>query len=199
MAWFVFFRSGITFWPPQPSFHIQYAFICPGMDTYTQIRCSNVLHILDNFFLAEALPCASNLTSLGHLLCLFIELNVSITPGKTFAPSQSLKFLKITLDSVHMLALLPTHKLDRAFVRFKRWVLESEQMPPRSLHYLRRFNWLWWLPNKRLIKKLPFRSLGKSIIRSILPAASGVPCGQRNALFSVVSPSWDCYNVILEI
>ena len=114
MGWFVFFRSGITFWPLQPSFHIQYAFMCPGMDTYTQIRCSNVLHILDNFLLAEALPCASNLTSLGHLLCLFIELNVLITPGKTFAPSQSLKFLKITLDSVHMLALLPTHKLDRA-------------------------------------------------------------------------------------
>ena len=67
------------------------------------------------------MPRASCLTLLCHLLCLFTELNVPIAPGKTFAPSQSLEFLGITLDSVHMSALLPTDKLDRARTLLQTW------------------------------------------------------------------------------
>ena len=54
-------------------------------------------------------------------MCLFTELNAPIAPGKTFAPSQSLEFLGITLDSVPMLALLPTDKLDRARTLLQTW------------------------------------------------------------------------------
>ena len=90
-----------------------------------KLGVSNVLHILDDFFLAEAGPRASCLTSLCHLLCLFTELNVPVAPGKTFAPSQSLEFLGITLDSARMLALLPTDKLDRARSLLQTWKKRS--------------------------------------------------------------------------
>ena len=52
-----------------------------------KLGVSNVLHILDDFFLAEAWPRASCSTSLCYLLCLFTELNVPVAPGKTFAPA----------------------------------------------------------------------------------------------------------------
>jgi hypothetical protein len=62
----------------------------------------NVLHILDDFFIAEAAPCSSCLISLSELLCMFTELDVPIAPGKTFASTQTLEFLGITLDSIQM-------------------------------------------------------------------------------------------------
>lgn len=86
-----------------------------------QLGVSNVLHILDDFFLAEAAPRSSCLTSLCKLLCLFTELDVPIAPGKTFAPSQTLEFLGITLDSVRMLAYLPQDKLSQARALIENW------------------------------------------------------------------------------
>lgn len=86
-----------------------------------QLGVSNVLHILDDFFLAEAAPRSSCLTSLCKLLCLFTELDVPIAPGKTFAPSQTLEFLGITLDSVRMLAYLPQDKLSQARTLIENW------------------------------------------------------------------------------
>ena len=81
----------------------------------------NVLHILDDFFIAEAAPRSSCLTSLSKLLCLFTELDVPIAPVKTFAPTQTLAFLGITLDSIHMLVLLPHEKLTQARTLLNNW------------------------------------------------------------------------------
>ena len=86
-----------------------------------KLGVSNVLHILDDFFLAEAAPRSSCSTSLCKLLCLFTELNVPIAPGKTYAPSQFLEFLRISLDSVNMVALLPPDKLSQARTLLARW------------------------------------------------------------------------------
>ena len=86
-----------------------------------KLGVSNVLHILDDFFLAEAAPRSSCSTSLCKLLCLFTELNVPIAPGKTYAPSQFLEFLGISLDSVNMVALLPPDKLSQARTLLARW------------------------------------------------------------------------------
>ena len=86
-----------------------------------KLGVSNVLHILDDFFLAEAAPRSSCSTSLCKLLCLFTELNVPIAPGKTYAPSQFLEFLGISLDSVNMVALLPPDKLSQARTLLACW------------------------------------------------------------------------------
>ena len=86
-----------------------------------KLGVSNVLHILDDFFLAEAAPRSSCSTSLCKLLCFFTELNVPIAPGKTYAPSQFLEFLGISLDSVNMVALLPPDKLSQARTLLARW------------------------------------------------------------------------------
>ena len=86
-----------------------------------KLGVSNVLHILDDFFIADGVPGSACLTSLCKLLCLFTELNVPITPGKTYAPTQTLEFLGITLDSIRMLALLPHDKLNQARTLLKNW------------------------------------------------------------------------------
>ena len=46
-----------------------------------KLGVSNVLHILDDFFIAEPAPRSACLTSLCKLLCLFTELDVPIAPG----------------------------------------------------------------------------------------------------------------------
>ena len=86
-----------------------------------KLGVSNVLHILDDFFIADGVPRSACLTSLCKLLCLFTELNVPIAPGKTYAPTQTLEFLGITLDSIRMLALLPDDKLNQARILLKNW------------------------------------------------------------------------------
>ena len=91
------------------------------MDSYTQIRRFKCSPHSGQLLPGGSWARASCLTSLCHLLCLFTELNVPIVPRKTFAPSQSIEFLGITLDSVHMLALLPTDKLDRVRTLLQAW------------------------------------------------------------------------------
>ena len=66
----------------------------------------NVIHILDDFFFVTRSDC---LTALCKILCLFIELNIPV--GKTFAPTTSLEFMGILLDSTRMEARLPLDKL----------------------------------------------------------------------------------------
>ena len=44
----------------------------------------------------------------------FSELNIPVAPGKTFAPTTSLEFMSILLDSTRMEARLPFDKLIRA-------------------------------------------------------------------------------------
>ena len=71
-----------------------------------------VLHILDDFFLAEhsRLDC---LLSFSTLLHFFMSVKAPVVASKTMAPSQVLKFMGIILDSVRMEALLPDDKLTR--------------------------------------------------------------------------------------
>ena len=64
-----------------------------------KLGVSYVLHILDDFFIAEPAQRSACLTFLCKLLCLFTELDVPISPGKTYAPNQVLEFLGISLDS----------------------------------------------------------------------------------------------------
>ena len=71
-----------------------------------------VLHILDDFFLAEhtKLDC---LLSFSTLLCFFMAVKAPVVASKTLGPSQVLEFMGIILDSVRMEARLPDDKLTR--------------------------------------------------------------------------------------
>jgi hypothetical protein len=88
-----------------------------------KLGVSNVIHILDDLFIAA--PRSACLTSLCKLLCLFTELDVPITPGKTYAPNQVLEFLGISLDSVPMIAYLPPDKLGQARSLLENWQKRS--------------------------------------------------------------------------
>ena len=71
-----------------------------------------VLHILDDFFLAEhtKLDC---LLSFSTLLRFFMVVKAPVVASKTLGPSQVLEFMGIILDSVRMEARLPDDKLTR--------------------------------------------------------------------------------------
>ena len=71
-----------------------------------------VLHILDDFFLAEhtKLDC---LLSFSTLLRFFMAVKAPVVASKTLGPSQVLEFMGIILDSVRMEARLPDDKLTR--------------------------------------------------------------------------------------
>ena len=72
----------------------------------------NVIHILDDFFIAEAsrLQC---LSSFSTLLRLFMSVRAPVVTSKTLGPSQVLEFMGIELDSTRMEARLPEDKLLR--------------------------------------------------------------------------------------
>lgn len=72
----------------------------------------NVIHILDDFFIAEPsrMQC---LSSFSTLLRLFMSVNAPVVASKTLGPSQVLEFMGIELDSTRMEARLPEDKLLR--------------------------------------------------------------------------------------
>ena len=65
-----------------------------------------VIHILDNFFIAESSRLAC-LTSFSTLLRVFLSLKVPVVASKTIGPSQEIEFMGIVLDNIHTEALLP--------------------------------------------------------------------------------------------
>ena len=75
------------------------------------LHIPSVIHILDDFFIAQPPPSSLCATALCHVLTLFEELNIPLEPKKTFRPTQVLEFMGITLDSVKMEARLPEDKL----------------------------------------------------------------------------------------
>ena len=82
----------------------------------------NVIHILDDFFFVTRLPRSDCLTALCKILCLLSELNIPVAHGKTFAPTNSLEFMGILLDSTRMEARLPFDKLVRAQQALQQWL-----------------------------------------------------------------------------
>ena len=72
-----------------------------------------VIHILDDFFLAESSRLAC-LESFSTLLTFFMSVQAPTVASKTIGPSQTLEFMGIVLDSVRMEARLPDDKLARA-------------------------------------------------------------------------------------
>ena len=82
----------------------------------------NVIHILDDFFFVTRPSRSDCLTALCKILCLFSELNIPVAPGKTFAPTTSLEFMGILLDSTRMEARLPLDKLIRAKQALQQWL-----------------------------------------------------------------------------
>ena len=52
---------------------------------------------------------------------MFTELNVPIAPGKTYAPTPTLEFFGITLDSIRMVVFFPNDKLTQARTRVGSW------------------------------------------------------------------------------
>ena len=72
----------------------------------------HVIHILDDFFLAEKtkLDCLGSFTT---LLKVFMSLRVPTVASKTLGPSQVLEFMGVVLDSNRMEARLPADKLAR--------------------------------------------------------------------------------------
>lgn len=81
----------------------------------------DILHILDDFFLAAPPPRSNCLTALCKLMTLLTELNIPIAPKKTFSPSTVLEFLGILLDSVKLQARLPEDKLLRLQISLESW------------------------------------------------------------------------------
>ena len=72
----------------------------------------HVIHILDDFFIAEKTKFAC-LGSFTTLLKVFMSLRVPTVASKTLGPSQVLEFMGIVLDSNRMEARLPDDKLAR--------------------------------------------------------------------------------------
>ena len=72
----------------------------------------HVIHILDDFFIAEHSKLAC-LTSFSTLLWVFMSLKAPTVASKTIGPSQQIEFMRIILDSVRMEARLPQDKLIR--------------------------------------------------------------------------------------
>ena len=85
----------------------------------------NILHILDDFFIAEAPPRRHCMTSLCKLLCLLADLNIPVAPRKTFPASTTLEFLGIRLDSDNMTASLPEDKYERLKVDLSSWLTKK--------------------------------------------------------------------------
>ena len=82
----------------------------------------NILHILDDFFIAEAPPRRHCMTSLCKLFCLLADLNIPVAPRKTFPASTTLEFLDFRLDSDNMTASLPEDKHERLKVDLSSWL-----------------------------------------------------------------------------
>ena len=91
----------------------------------TKLAIPNVIHILDDFFFVTKPPRSDCLTALCNILCLFTELDIPIAPGKTFAPTTSLEFMGVLLDSNKMEARLPLDKLTRAKETLQLWSLRK--------------------------------------------------------------------------
>lgn len=72
----------------------------------------NVIHILDDFFIAEASR-RQCLSSFSTLLRVFMSIRAPVVASKTLGPSQVLEFMGIELDSTRMEARLPEDKLLR--------------------------------------------------------------------------------------
>ena len=72
----------------------------------------HVIHILDDFFIAEKTKFAC-LGSFTTLLKVFMSLRVPTVASKTLGPSQVLEFMSIVLDSNRVEARLPEDKLAR--------------------------------------------------------------------------------------
>ena len=72
----------------------------------------HVIHILDDFFIAEATK-VDCLGSLSTLLKVLMSLRVPTVAAKTLGPSQVLEFTGIVIDSNRMEAQLPEDKLAR--------------------------------------------------------------------------------------
>ena len=72
----------------------------------------SVLHILDDFFVAERTR-VQCLTSFSTLLRVFMSLRAPVVAAKTLGPSQVLEFMGIFLDTTRMEARLPDDKLIR--------------------------------------------------------------------------------------
>ncbi|XP_048578830.1 uncharacterized protein LOC125560693 isoform X2 [Nematostella vectensis] len=72
----------------------------------------NVIHILDDFFVAESskLGCLESFT---RLLKFFISVGAPVVASKTIGPSTTLEFMGIELDTLRMEARLPSDKLER--------------------------------------------------------------------------------------
>ena len=88
----------------------------------THLNIPSIIHILDDFFIAQPPPSSRCATALCQVLTLFEELNIPLAPKKTFRPTQVLEFMGITLDSVRMEARLPLDKLDNARLLLSAWV-----------------------------------------------------------------------------
>lgn len=85
------------------------------------LQVPSVIHILDDFFIAQPPPSSLCATALCKVLTLFEELNIPLAPKKTFRPTQVLEFMGITLDSVKMEARLPEDKLHQTRVMLAAW------------------------------------------------------------------------------
>ena len=72
----------------------------------------NVLHILDDFFVAERTR-VQCLTSFSTLLRVFMSLRAPVVAAKTLGPPQVLEFMGLVLDTTRMEARLPDDKLIR--------------------------------------------------------------------------------------
>ncbi|KAK3732477.1 hypothetical protein QZH41_003780 [Actinostola sp. cb2023] len=72
----------------------------------------NVIHILDDFFVAESSKAAC-LTSFCKLLKFFISVGAPVVASKTLGPYTVLEFMGIEIDSLKMEARLPADKLER--------------------------------------------------------------------------------------
>ena len=90
-----------------------------------KLNIPQVIHILDDFFLAAPPPHANCMTALCKVLHLFTDLDIPVAPYKTFPASTSLEFMGILLDSQSMETRLPLDKLSRLRTSLHQWSLKN--------------------------------------------------------------------------
>jgi len=99
------------------------------------LNIPSIIHILDDFFIAQPPPLSRCVTALYQVLTLFEELNIPLAAKKTVRPTQCLEFMGITLDSVRMEARLPNDKLHNARLMLSSWS-SKRSCRPRDLQSL---------------------------------------------------------------
>lgn len=129
--------------------------------TLNKLGCSHVVHVLDDFLFVEASESTTRM-ALNNFLRVCEHIGIPIAQDKTYAPSQQMEFLGITLDSVRLEARLPQDKLDRCRAMLQHFLLKDKcrLRELQSLIGLLNFACLVITPGRAFLRRLINLTIG---------------------------------------